>query len=84
MISTLASRVQKEKLAGSLENYCSEYIVSDFSFIGDEELKKSCITAAMDAASQYLETGENKADVIPIWAGFLMKIKKQGWQQIIF
>jgi len=52
----------KEKLAASLENYCEDYVVSDFSFIGDNELKTGCISAALEAASRYIEYGKNKED----------------------
>jgi len=75
---TFASKVQKGRLARSLKTYCSEYIVSDFSFIGDEELQKSCINAAMDAAYQYLETGENKADTYAYMGWLCYEDKKTG------
>jgi len=60
---TRATIEQRERLAKALENYCAEYIVTDFSFINDEQLKKSCIMAGLHAAAKNLETGENKKDI---------------------
>ncbi|MBW1892161.1 MAG: fused MFS/spermidine synthase [Deltaproteobacteria bacterium] len=60
---TRASPDQRERLAGVLENYCAEYIVSDFSFINDGDLKQRCIRAGLDAVAKNLATEKQNADI---------------------
>ena len=49
-----ATPAQKERFARIVEAYCSENILTDYSFVGDSEIKDRCLSAQIDMVRAHL------------------------------
>jgi spermidine synthase len=54
-----ASPDQKKRFFYIVKNFCKNNIVTDYSFFGDHELKKACISNQIEAAEQRLQRGQD-------------------------
>ncbi|MFA6471376.1 MAG: tetratricopeptide repeat protein, partial [Candidatus Latescibacterota bacterium] len=58
-----ATPEQKMRYTDILISYCAENVVNDFSFIGDPELQKRCITAQIEFLKKKINTVREKDDL---------------------
>ena len=56
-----ATSSQRERFSRLMERYCANNIVTDFSFLGDEDLKKRCVSIQIETVRKRLHIKSDKA-----------------------